>query len=195
MLFSGTAPNRKGFPREVINAKLKVRSDKIVVSNGPLMTMKIKDKKCQDAVNNSKSSEVSTGKRDHNDRMIKRCEVVHLYNQFMGAVDRSDQMVAYSSFRRRTIKWWKKVFFHMLSLTILNSWIVYSEWCRSNGRTPVLQRVFRRVGQTIGEGGGGHTNGKVKVTHSDLNQSSKEVKWPSFSLVSAPFGKCSVFRW
>ena len=116
-----------------------------MMSNGPLMAMKIKDRKDVKMLSTvHKSSEINTGKRDHNDRVIKRCEVVHLYNQFMGAVDRSDQMVAYSSFRRRTIKWWKKVFFHMLSLTILNSWIVYREWCSSNGRTPVLQRVFRR---------------------------------------------------
>lgn len=63
--------------------------------------------------------------------------------RFMGAVDRSDQMVAYSTFNRRTLKWWKKVFFHVMSLSILNSWIMYKVWCAQNGRRPPLQRIFR----------------------------------------------------
>ena len=157
-----------------------------MMSNGPLMAMKIKDRKDVKMLPTvHKSSEVNTGKRDHNDRVIKRCEVVHLYNQFMGAVDRSDQMVAYSSFRRRTIKWWEKVFFshaqlnHTEQLDCIQR-VVQIQWPNASSSA----RVQERVGQTIGEGGGGHTNGKVKVTHPDLNRSSNEVKWPSFSIQS-----------
>ena len=61
-------------------------------------------------------------------------------NKFMGAVDRCNQMVAYSCFRRRTMKWWKKVFFHLFSLTILNAYIPYNERTQS----PVLHRNFCR---------------------------------------------------
>ena len=49
-------------------------------------------------------------------------------------------MVAYSCFRRRTMKWWKKVFFHLFSLSILNAYILYKHRTQS----PVLQRTFRR---------------------------------------------------
>ena len=61
-------------------------------------------------------------------------------NKFMGAVDRCNQMVAYSCFRRRTMKWWKKVFFHLFFLTILNAYILYKEGTQS----PVLHRNFCR---------------------------------------------------
>ena len=67
-------------------------------------------------------------------------KIVHDYNKFMGAVDRCDQMVAYSCFRRRTMKWWKKVFFHLFSLTILNAYILYKERTKS----PDLHRTFFR---------------------------------------------------
>ena len=40
------------------------------------------------------------GKRDRHGQMKQKPEVIHQYNQNMGAVDRSDQMVAYSSFKR-----------------------------------------------------------------------------------------------
>jgi len=58
----------------------------------------------------------------------------------MGAVDQCDQMVVYSCFRSRTMKWGEKVFFHLFPLCILNSYILYKESTRSS----VLQRVFRR---------------------------------------------------
>ena len=141
---TGTARNRKGFPAAVRDAKLAQKGDKFVMSHGPMMAMKIKDRKDVKMLSTVHSStDVNTGKRNHRGVAIHRCEAVHMYNQFMGAVDRNDQMVAYSSFRRRTLKWWKKVFFHVLSLAILNSWIVYRDWCQSKGVSPVLQRVFR----------------------------------------------------
>ena len=34
-------------------------------------------------------------------------QVMDEYIKNMGVVDRADQMVAYSSFGRRTLKWWK----------------------------------------------------------------------------------------
>ena len=56
---------------------------------------------------------------------ITKPEIIHDYNKFMGAVDRCDQMVAYSCFWRRTMRWWKKKFFHLFFL-ILNAYILYS---------------------------------------------------------------------
>ena len=68
---------------------------------------------------------------------------MHNYNKKMGAVDCSDQMVAYSSFKRRTLKWWKKVFFHVIGLAMLNAYILYREWCVEHGERPCAQKVFR----------------------------------------------------
>ena len=70
---------------------------------------------------------------------ITKPEIIHDYNKFMGAVDRCDQMVAYSCFRRRTMRWWKKKFFHLFFL-ILNAYILYKQRAWS----PVLQRTFQR---------------------------------------------------
>ena len=62
------------------------------------------------------------------------------YNKYMGAVDRCDQMISYSNFDRRTVKWWKKVFFHILCLAVLNGYLLY----KKSTQHPILQRVFRR---------------------------------------------------
>ena len=84
-------------------------------------------------------NEVEIGHNDHGTSLlITKPEIVHDYNKFMGAVDRCDQMVAYSCFRRRTMKWWETVFFHLFSLTMTNSYILYKESTQS----PVLHRSF-----------------------------------------------------
>lgn len=44
----------------------------------------------------------------------------------MGGVDLTDQHLSYYSLsNRRTIKWWKKVFWRLVDLCMLNAWIIY----------------------------------------------------------------------
>lgn len=38
------------------------------------------------------------------------------YNKCKSVVDRSDQMLSYYSFERNTIKWWKKLLFHVFDV-------------------------------------------------------------------------------
>lgn len=54
----------------------------------------------------------------------------------MGCVDRSDQMVSGVKLDIKTFKWWK-VFFHILSLTILNAY-------KSTTERAMEHRIFRR---------------------------------------------------
>ena len=52
---------------------------------------------------------------------------VHTYNQDMNGVDIADQYTATYPFTRKTIKWWRKVFFWLLDLSITNSYALYRE--------------------------------------------------------------------
>ena len=83
---------------------------------------------------------VATGKRDGRSVIIKRAEMIHRYNQNMGAVDVFDQML---SFRRRSLKWWKKVFFHVFTTSILNVYLIFKDWCSQHRKTLKLQKAFR----------------------------------------------------
>ena len=56
-------------------------------------------------------------------RVVKKPEVVAEYNQFMLGVDKIDQMMSYYSFVRKSIKWWRKVFFWLLDMSVVNSFI------------------------------------------------------------------------
>lgn len=44
----------------------------------------------------------------------------------MGGVDKQDQFLSYYGFGRRTFKWWRKAFFHLLDTAIVNAYIMYT---------------------------------------------------------------------
>ncbi|PNF42548.1 hypothetical protein B7P43_G06920 [Cryptotermes secundus] len=62
---------------------------------------------------------------DEHGNAIKPAIVVD-YNMHMGYVDKEDRMANGYSISRRTWKWTNKLFFHLLDLTILNSFILLS---------------------------------------------------------------------
>ena len=51
--------------------------------------------------------------------------MIDQYNQYMGGVDKCDQYQSNYDIARKSRKWWKKVFFRMLELAVINSYIVY----------------------------------------------------------------------
>ena len=58
--------------------------------------------------------------------MISKPVMIHSYNQNMGGVDKSDQLILYYGFPHRSIKWWKHVFFHLVDLSVVNASILYN---------------------------------------------------------------------
>ena len=44
----------------------------------------------------------------------------------MGGVDKCDQLVLYYIYAHRSYKWWKKVFFNLLDVSIVNANILYN---------------------------------------------------------------------
>ena len=50
------------------------------------------------------------------------------YNNYMGGVDLIDQHLSYYSLTtRRTFKWWKKIFWRFVDISIVNSWIIFRQ--------------------------------------------------------------------
>ncbi len=53
---------------------------------------------------------------------------IHEYNQFMNGVDRSDQMLAFYNVGRKCYKWWKTLFFHLIDITVVNSFLLFQTY-------------------------------------------------------------------
>lgn len=133
--------NRKGVPKEL------KKNESIAMTNGTIQLLKWKDKRdvhmCT-TLHNAEFIDVPGRVDRATGQPIRRPKCIVDYDKHMGAVDRCDQMISYPAFKRRTVKWWKKVFFHLFMMTVLNAYILYKEHCIKLRKKPVLHRVFRR---------------------------------------------------
>ena len=67
-------------------------------------------------------------------------KVVDDYNRSMNGVDKADQYTVYYSFIRKSVKWWRKLFFWLFEVTVVNSYILYS----TNTPNPSTHLQFRQ---------------------------------------------------
>ena len=58
---------------------------------------------------------------------VSKPAVVNAYSHSMNGVDIADQLTVFYSFVRRTRKWWRKVFFYLLEVSIVNSYLLYRQ--------------------------------------------------------------------
>ena len=82
-----------------------------------------------------------TSSRGHN-KLKPMC--VHDYNTHMGGVNRPDQLHSYCSTPRKTTKWYKKVFFNLLDIAVMNSYVLFNKLSREKAANPKLQRCSQR---------------------------------------------------
>lgn len=105
-------PNRKDNPNEVVTAKLR-RGEVIAQENSKGITiMKWKDKRDVLVLSTKHSDEmenvtIKTG-------VCCKPKIIIDYNKGKTAIDLSDQMGAYSSPLRRSLKWYRKLVFDLL---------------------------------------------------------------------------------
>ena len=58
----------------------------------------------------------------------------------MNAVDRSDQILATNNIHRECVRWWKTLFFHLIDIAIVNSYILFQEHRANFPDEPALKR-------------------------------------------------------
>ena len=68
----------------------------------------------------------NTDKKDKQNIPIQKPTCVIQYNRNMGAVDRSDMMISSVDSLRKSMKWYRKLFFHIMDMCILNSQTLYN---------------------------------------------------------------------
>lgn len=128
--------NRKDLPIAVVQAKLKNkddlifrrRGDDILGGGGGLLALKwLEKKKPVFMISTAHSASWSfTGKclRDVDKTPVYKPTVVVEYTRKMGGVDLSDQLMSYYHFLRRSCKWSTKLFLHLLSMSMLNAFVL-----------------------------------------------------------------------
>lgn len=99
------------------------------------------------------SSFVGTGKQCKVKRYNKKkrevedvsCpDIVKVYNEHMGGVDKINSIIGRYKIRMKTKKWYMRLFYHLLDVTICNSWLLYIRVHRERGETePMALAEFR----------------------------------------------------
>lgn len=75
---------------------------------------------------------------------------VHRYNQKMAGIDRADQMVSYYSSPRKTIRWYKKVLFHLLDTAVWNSFYIFKNYVKKNTKYEFIKYREELIRKLIG---------------------------------------------
>ena len=155
--------NRRGIPA-CIKAKDKMKKGEVKVeSTDGVLALKWMDKRPVCMLSTIHGDEMVTKRRrtrlaEGGVEDINKPLVVAEYNTYMGGVDKADQLLSYYPFSHRTVKWWKRAFFHLLDVALVNSYIMYTESTQigrklthEQFRVEVAKGLLLQVG--ISEGG------------------------------------------
>ncbi|CAG4942393.1 unnamed protein product [Parnassius apollo] len=122
--------NRKDNPKDIIKKKLK-KNQHVWVRKNKVYVSKWVDKRPVLMVTTSVHPRLIEIQNRFQQRKIKPAEVAE-YNQHMSGVDRADQMISYYSSPRKSIRWYKKVMFHLLDVAVWNSFFIFKKYCQAN---------------------------------------------------------------
>lgn len=126
--------NRRGMPD--LSQKLK-KGDVISRHTDVMVAVKWHDKRDVTMLSSLHSNEMQeTGKIDRATGVnrLKPASVLE-YNMNMGLVDKADMQLSFVESARKSIKWYKKFFFHLLDVSVLNSYLIYQV---KTGKKPQL---------------------------------------------------------
>ncbi|KAK2575766.1 hypothetical protein KPH14_003655 [Odynerus spinipes] len=129
--FGTVKKTRRGMPN--IPNKL-CKGEIAFQSTDTLLALKWMDKRevlMLSSYHSAEYTETKKNKANTREPILKPTIVVD-YNRTMGAVDKTDMVLNAINTVRKTLKWYKKFFFHMLDLSIYNTYILYKITSKKN---------------------------------------------------------------
>ena len=126
--------NRKDLPNDIKKVNV---NEKKYVRDGDVVLCAYREKK----TTKNPVLLISTKTSDENVTVIKKRNgngkpcIVNFYNHSMGGIDESDKMLYMYLDEQRTVKYWKKVTFNIISRMVLNSYLLYKEIVRRKAMT------------------------------------------------------------
>ena len=119
--------NRKHLPANVKKLKQKKHEVTTFVHNDTVMVLGWQDKRqvlMLSTYHDAATETVQQRTRSGVQEIVKPTVIVN-YTRRMGAVDRADHYCASYGFMRKSLKWWRKVFFWLLEVAVVNSYILF----------------------------------------------------------------------
>lgn len=140
--------NRKGLPNEV-KRKLKLKQQEVVAFtiDKKLMSLVWQDKRQVLMLSTFYNADTHTIQRTNKKQTVDVAKPVMIseYTKYMGAVDRADHYCASYGFSRKSLKWWRKLFYWLLEVAVVNSFILFNIQRRNNGLAAVSHIEYRKA--------------------------------------------------
>lgn len=115
---------RKMNPAAVVTKQLK-KGESIVQYAEGVSIGKWKDKRVVMYITTEHETDLVSVSNKRGQERLKPLPIVQ-YNAHMKGVDRADQMMAYYPCERKTLRWYKKIFIHVLQMLLINSFHLYN---------------------------------------------------------------------
>ncbi|XP_020297799.1 piggyBac transposable element-derived protein 4-like, partial [Pseudomyrmex gracilis] len=147
--------NRKFIPDEIKNPKI-AKNEMVAYRRKDLLLLAWRDKRIVTMLSTcATSSSKTVTKRSRKEGVTDtvKPDVVLNYNKYMGGVDKADQYTGTYCFMRKSQKWWRKLFFWELDVSVINSYLLYQEHHKKYNikKLSHLEFVRRLVDQLIGD--------------------------------------------
>ena len=133
--------NRKNMA-QIMQQKIKLQpGDCVYRQQDNLLTLKFHDKRDVNILStvHKATMVVFFNKTDKEGNNIKKPEAIVDYVKHMNGVDVHDQIIKNYSCVRKSVKWWKKFFFHLFVGALCNAYILYQK----SVQKPVSHHQFR----------------------------------------------------
>ncbi|KAL4126036.1 hypothetical protein QTP88_010268 [Uroleucon formosanum] len=103
-----------------------------VVDGVPITTVSWKDNKIVNVTSTFIGALEPTKVRRYDKKQkknvdVERPKIIEVYNKHMGGVDLMDSLIGRYRIIMRTKKWYIKLFYHLLDMTVVNSWLMYKK--------------------------------------------------------------------
>ena len=142
--------NRRGFPELLKGGKIwirkKERGEMRWLREKPYLALQWKDNKVVTMLStiHKATDFVMVKRKEKVDNKwegidIKQPKVIAEYNSYMNGVDKSDQILSSHNLLRKCFRWWKTLFFHLIDISVVNSFILFEE-CRKHDKREEFRR-------------------------------------------------------
>lgn len=141
--------NRKGVPNEIKRKTKLGPTECIFRRNGNMLAVKNRDKRDVHMLSTIHEAKVAVlNKVDRRtDSLVSKPVCITDYVKFMGGVDLSDQFNSYNSCLQKTTKWYKKLFFHLFNVCLINAYLLHKKFAPNEKKLDHQQFLIALVSE------------------------------------------------
>nr|XP_022902544.1 piggyBac transposable element-derived protein 4-like [Onthophagus taurus] len=124
---------RKNNPRANQEAKLKPGDNKSLFYNG-VHIGKWTSKRDVLYITTEYGNNMAESRNKRGQVTLKPLAIIN-HNKYMSGIDQHDQMLSYYPCVQKTMRWYKKIFIHVLQMSVINSYILYKKYSGNRSKS------------------------------------------------------------